>query len=405
MRRTRAVLAALLLLAVSCGGKTVAYEYLSNAGGAPAASGVNSTSKAGSSGSAAGGASESGAGNASGGSSESGGDGGASESSGGANGGDGGHAESGGGSAVSTSDGGIAGMSEAAGASASGAAGAVGRACASVSECPRPPNACLLARCAGGACSTENAPAGALFALDVPADCHATTACDGHGQPTLEIDQDNAPVPNNPCLVGTCNSAGVVGSEPRPRGTRCGLELIGAGKCDGKGSCVACLVNADCPRGETCSSHQACVGTPCTELNCGGACPTCLGKKCALDSDCASRVCDRVTQLCVRDQQCGDARQDGNETDTDCGGGTCAGCAVGQACLVDSDCGSFACDARSLSCVADPCTDHHKDGDETDVDCGGSSPSCARCGPGEQCNTNFDCVPGHYCPQVPNKCQ
>jgi hypothetical protein len=397
----RGALAALVFSLAACGGKTVAYEYLANAGGAPASGGVSSTGKGGISGVAVGGGSAAGsAGKPSSAGGEPSSDGGAS---GGGASSDGGQAGSSGGSAGATSGGGV---SEVAGASgAAGNAGAGGRACASVSECPRPANACVIARCAAGSCITENAPAGALFALDVPADCHATTACDGLGHPTLEIDQDNAPVPNNPCLVGTCNSAGLVGSEPLPRGTRCGLELIGAGKCDGKGSCVPCLVNADCPLGQTCSNHQACVGTPCSELNCGGACPACLGKKCALGSDCASHLCDPVSRVCVRAPQCSNARQDGNETDTDCGGGTCAGCAVGQGCLADRDCGSFACDALSLSCVADPCADHHRDSDETDVDCGGSRPSCVRCGPGQQCNSNFDCVPGHYCPQVPNQCQ
>ncbi len=46
---------------------------------------------------------------------------------------------------------------------------------------------------------------------------------------------------------------------------------------------------------------------------------------------------------------CSDGVQDGDETDVDCGGATCAGCAVGRACLVDGDCASLAC--KSQLCV------------------------------------------------------
>ncbi|HEY1532592.1 MAG TPA: hypothetical protein VGF76_01195, partial [Polyangiaceae bacterium] len=320
-------------------------------------------------------------------------------SSGAGDSGNGGQPESAAGSAGSADDGGAGGMSQAAGSNgAAGGAGAAGqKGCVSVTECPRPANECLTARCSAGACLTENVPAGSLFVLDAPADCHATTACDGLGHATLAIDQDNAPTSNNPCLVGTCNNSGAVGTEPLRRGASCGLGVGGGGKCDGKGSCVTCLVTADCPLGQSCTVHQTCGGKPCTELNCGGACPACLGKQCSLGSDCTSHACDPVTLLCSAAQQCTDAQQDGNETDTDCGGGTCPGCAVGHACLLDTDCGSWACDAGSLLCVATTCLDHHRDSDESDVDCGGTS--CDLCGVGKNCNSNFDCISGHFCAQ------
>jgi hypothetical protein len=373
---------ALLAVVGGCGGKAATYEYVS-VRGAPAVGGDDAGSGAGTS--SASGASPGGAPSATdGGSSGHGADGG-SGAAGGASGTDGG---------AST------GANGGGGAAGTGAA----KACASVTECPRPMNACLIARCALGSCVTSYAPAATLYALDAPADCHATTACDGLGHATLAVDQSNAPLPTNPCLVGTCNDSGTVGSEPRPSATPCHADA-GGGKCDGQGRCVACLVTADCPLGQTCNSNRECVGEACSDVHCGGACPACAGQTCANGNDCASKACEPVTLLCVVDTQCADTRQDGNETDTDCGGGLCPGCALGKACLGNADCASFACDAVSLTCIADACSDHRMDSDESDVDCGGADASCKRCSVGQQCNSNVDCMGGHFCPQVPKVCQ
>ncbi len=38
--------------------------------------------------------------------------------------------------------------------------------------------------------------------------------------------------------------------------------------------------------------------------------------------------------------------KNGNETDVDCGGGTCPGCGPGRDCLVASDCASNMCVAQ-----------------------------------------------------------
>jgi Cys-rich repeat protein len=383
---------ALLLALDGCGGKAAAYEYTSSVRGAPAAGGEHAASGAGnSSASGASGASLVAAGSS-------------GDSAGGGNGGNGGEggasaaANAGvGGQVAASGNAGAAGEGAAAGASGTpGAAGTGGaKACASVTECPTP-NACFIARCSAGSCGTDYVPVGALHVLDAPADCHATTACDGFGHPTLAVDQSNALTPSNQCLVGTCNDSGTVGSEPLPSGTACHADA-GGGKCDGQGTCVACLASADCPLGQSCNSNRECVGEACSDVHCGGACPACVGQKCASDSDCASKACNLTTLLCIADPRCADAQQDGNETDKDCGGGSCPGCALGQACLGNADCASFACDAVSLSCVANACSDHRMDSDESDVDCGGSNASCSRCAVGKGCTSNIDCSGGHIC--------
>jgi hypothetical protein len=117
--------------------------------------------------------------------------------------------------------------------------------------------------------------------------------------------------------------------------------------------------------------------------------------KCLVDADCASNACDAVTRTCITDP-CADHRQDGQETDADCGGSACPTCSIGQACAVDGDCTLPACDGVSFLCVNNPCNDHRRDGTETDIDCGGGD-SCLRCKPGQACASSTDCRAGHMC--------
>jgi hypothetical protein len=298
--------------------------------------------------------------------------------------------------------GGVAGATGAAGA-ASGAAGAAVQdggagndaspACTVDTDCPAPDSTCALSRCAAGRCTQVDAPSGAKVP-DVPADCHAST-CDAHGHATANVvDVTNVPLSNDPCAVVGCTAFGDTLSKPVATGTAC---RVGArkGTCDGAGSCVECTRTADCPPGLFCDAHHFCGSAPCTDVDCGGACGPCgLGKRCLADSDCQSFACDAATTTCVQNQ-CLDHRQDGDETDADCGGGTCQGCGFGQACLLDDDCKNQACDALTLRCVSSQCIDHRTDGNETDVDCGGIA--CGPCGPGRGCASNFDCQSGHTC--------
>jgi hypothetical protein len=76
--------------------------------------------------------------------------------------------------------------------------------------------------------------------------------------------------------------------------------------------CVPCVHEYDCPLGS--------IGNPCEQ-----------------DTDCASNACDAKAHQCITDQ-CGDGRQDGEETDVDCGGFTCNACRLGQGCQSNYDC-------------------------------------------------------------------
>jgi hypothetical protein len=89
---------------------------------------------------------------------------------------------------------------------------------------------------------------------------------------------------------------------------------------------------------------------------------------------------------------CTDLVRNGPETDTDCGGGICSGCATQKKCLVNSDCSSNICFSKNSiqQCVNTvSCTNGVKDGLETDVDCGGAS--CLQCAVGNSCSANSDC--------------
>jgi hypothetical protein len=147
----------------------------------------------------------------------------------------------------------------------------------------------------------------------------------------------------------------------------------------------------------------------------GQAADCATGVGCTSGNDCASQVCS-LNMTCPGGAACGacvapscsDTKKNGQETDTDCGGGTCSGCGTGQVCVGNTDCASQVCSSTVSSstgtgtCVAPSCTDSVLNGQETDVDCGGAActagcgtnPStCFQCTAGQACKVNLDCAP------------
>ncbi len=86
---------------------------------------------------------------------------------------------------------------------------------------------------------------------------------------------------------------------------------------------------------------------------------------------------------------CENQTKDGNETDVDCGG-SCPPCDDLLDCLVASDCQSLNCVA--LECAPPTCTDLIHNGNETDQDCGG--PNCGPCDDGKNCAAPTHCKSG-----------
>ena len=85
--------------------------------------------------------------------------------------------------------------------------------------------------------------------------------------------------------------------------------------------------------------------------------------------------------------RCGDRVRDGDETDVDCGG-SCGACPGGDRCAMPDDCQTGACGSGG-TCAAATCTDGRKDGFEADADCGGG---CALCTVGHTCDFSIDCA-------------
>ena len=172
----------------------------------------------------------------------------------------------------------------------------------------------------------------------------------------------------------------------------------------------ACERDADCQSG-TCDVGRTntCIDAPAactdgqkngaeTDVDCGGPdCPACAdGKACADNDDCQSGYCDLAnTGTCgVPAPACDDGTKNGDESDVDCGG-ACPGCMVGQACGKDADCASGNCDvgASNVCLAAASCNDGMQNQDETGVDCGGMT--CSPCPDGEGCQQASDCQSGN----------
>ncbi|CAF4190164.1 unnamed protein product, partial [Adineta steineri] len=95
-----------------------------------------------------------------------------------------------------------------------------------------------------------------------------------------------------------------------------------------------------------------------------------------------------ATEVAVlsKDKTCFDGFMNGDETDIDCGG-SCLTCAVGQKCILTKDCNNVLC--TNDICANATCNDGLKNNGETDVDCGGSN--CLPCGTGKACSAGDDC--------------
>lgn len=89
--------------------------------------------------------------------------------------------------------------------------------------------------------------------------------------------------------------------------------------------------------------------------------------------------------------------KDGDESDVDCGG-QCDVCGYGKRCTADTDCFSIHC--VDNICQEATCDDLLKNGHESDVDCGGQ---CAPCGVDKTCEHNDDNCATKYCKD--NLCQ
>lgn len=201
------------------------------------------------------------------------------------------------------------------------------------------------------------------------------------------------------CVLGVC-TGGICGEAP----AGCTNGALDPGESDvdcGGTSCPACGLGERCAAGADCESGS-CVGDRCvpmsdecrndmldpgeSDVDCGG--PTCaacaLGATCARDGDCASGACEAGT--CI--DACDNGAADPGEADVDCGGAACDPCEDGSSCTTPTDCAGGLCTGGR--CASAPCANGILDGRETDVDCGGLD--CSDCAVGRACVRDRDCA-------------
>lgn len=277
-----------------------------------------------------------------------------------------------------------------------------------------------------------------------PEKCGATEAkkCVDGAACAIDGDCVSRNCAQNKCAAATCTDMKQDGDE---EGIDCGGTRCK--KCDG----ATCANAAECTSDICFLNKCAPPGTK----TCGVGLPTlCMdGEPCQADLDCTSDVCEarkcvavtaaahmdgrrnagetgvdcggsiKATKVCPQGQGCVDAtdceaatcttqkcdaplRNDGKlspslgETDVDCGGtmadsmgNPAVKCNSTKACRVAGDCDSGYCTAN----VCEPRMAGRKDGDETDVDCGGgidpdTGAPAARCEDAKTCSTGTDCA-------------
>ena len=197
------------------------------------------------------------------------------------------------------------------------------------------------------------------------------------GLAPVSATRTQAPAPRTVCTAGdTSGDTLVEFGAFLGYGDSCGSDLggAGAGGCaDGRASRIraqtsyATLLPARCVGDAMRHAEQGtCDMGSClyvSETEACGAGTTCT-------SEGGTPICEAAEPLCVLDDA-----QNGNETDIDCGG-SCPPCEDGRSCVEPDDCASSLC--TDGICAAPSCSDRVQNGDEVGVDCGGDcgSASC-----------------------------
>jgi cysteine-rich repeat protein len=258
---------------------------------------------------------------------------------------------------------------------------------------------CQLVTCGNGILEQGEQCDGSAF------EGNATCASLGDGGGTLKC---------TGCKFDTSACTPVCGDNKIEDGEECDGSKLGSGTCTSLGydggtlSCgsncqynVSACISQVCPNGKAEGTEQ-CDGSDFRGLTCSS-----LGFDGDANSEllCGATTCLLDTSMC---NDCKDGVKDDGETGSDCGGPCVATCSTGEGCNTGSDCtstfcisgecgcGSNAdcapeyCNEQANTCIADHCADHHQDGGESDIDCGG--PDCSGCIDGKQCGSNGDCM-------------
>jgi formylglycine-generating enzyme required for sulfatase activity len=127
-----------------------------------------------------------------------------------------------------------------------------------------------------------------------------------------------------------------------------------------------------------------------TDVDCGGskadACAD--SKRCATATDCLSASC---TGSICQTATSSDGIKNGTESGVDCGGAApnVLRCKDTYGCAVATDCISLVCAQRSCKTATN--ADRVKNGNESDIDCGGTNTGADKCDAKLKCSSNSDC--------------
>lgn len=228
----------------------------------------------------------------------------------------------------------------------------------------------------------------------------------------------------NPCTRGDTCVARVCTGTPYSCDDN---NVCTADYCDGAGGCTHVAISGPCNDGNTCTKDDTCVagvcaGTPyscddgvaCTADACDGtggcmhswvqSCPECPEPEIcdnSVDDDCNGFV-DAIDPACGGSctvqscPACPVPEICGNGIDDDCNGyvdvqdPACGGGCEIASCLFDICQRGYICGWDG--CCVPHCNDGEVDGDEADVDCGGSCGS--NCTTGQHCFGFWDCASG-----------
>jgi plastocyanin len=252
---------------------------------------------------------------------------------------------------------------------------------------------CASGVCQGNACVPAQCNDGQMNGTETDVDCGGV-ACGGCAA-------GGACLVNGDCAGDDCTASVCVANCQDGAKNNAETDVdCGGPVC---GDCVngkMCGADGDCMSGFCNTTTDLCAAPACndgfqngteTDLDCGGAaCPDCAnGDDCLVDGDCASGYCDLSMMMCMQ-PTCSDNVQNGSESDVDCGGAACPDCPNGDACVVDADCASGFCNTTTDVCAAPTCNDGVTNQNETDIDCGGGT--CADCANGDDCLVDDDCT-------------
>jgi hypothetical protein len=286
---------------------------------------------------------------------------------------------------------------------------------------------CDLPECGGaGRCGNQG-----LSGMPTPGVSQVTGDCRERrcveGVDTDAVDNYDIPKDGNDCTEDLCKLGAPV-NDPLAAGTACSNDYV----CDGKGSCVECVSAANCEDWSDSCSRPACKDGYCTsEPEPAG---TALPAEEQFPGDCRIVVCNGTgssrhdadpTDLpnddnpCTKDECVGTSpRHSYQPAGTSCGegGGVCDAfgrCCTPRTCASQNlSCGQMSdgC-GKTIDCgtctAGDTCSsgkcgckNSYRDGQETDIDCGG--PICTtKCAQGLRCIAGSDCASG-FC--VDNVC-